>query len=216
MPAKNTIKTYISNGHYHIYNRGVDKRIIFQEDSDYKIFLYYMFIYLAPPSIIQLSYKNLRIALKNGNYYSKIDMLCYTLMPNHFHFLVHQNSEKYITELMRRITNAYTAYFNKKYNRVGPLFQGVYKASLIDKDEYLLYLTRYIHRNSLDVIDYKDNIENYPWSSYKVYLGLEKSSFINPDFILNFFSQKNEFLSYKSFVEFEQQYQLPQNILFEE
>ncbi|RJQ26173.1 hypothetical protein C4577_04060 [Candidatus Parcubacteria bacterium] len=216
MPAKNTIKIYIPNGYYHIYNRGVEKRVIFQDDADYKMFLYYMFIYLAPPSVIQSRYEKLKSALKLGNFYSKVDLLCYTLMPNHFHFLVHQNSEKHITELMRRITNAYTTYFNKRYDRVGPLFQGVYKASLIDRDEYLLYLTRYIHRNSLDVIDYKNKIENYPWSSYRAYLGFEKSSYINTSFVLNFFSQKNEFLSYKSFVEFEQQYQLPQNILFDE
>jgi len=70
-------------------------------------------------------------------------------MENHFHLILKQISRDAITTFMRCIMNSYTKYFNKKYERVGPLFQGKFKALLVDKDEYLLHLTRYIHLNPI-------------------------------------------------------------------
>lgn len=68
-------------------------------------------------------------------------------MPNHFHFLLQQLVEGGVSEFIRRIADSYTRYFNVKHNRIGPLFQGKFKAKLVDKDEYLLQLSKYIHRN---------------------------------------------------------------------
>ena len=96
---------------------------------------------------------------------------------------------------------SYVMYFNKKYQRVGVLFQGRYKAVNVDRDEYLLHLTRYIHLNPFEInsdIDFKE------FSSYKYYMSSKQVSWIKPNIILDYFSVKsNEYKisSYKSFVE---------------
>lgn len=214
MPAKHTIRFYKENGFYHIYNRGVEKRITFQDESDYKIFLYYLFIYLADPELIKKRYPKLKNALKQGNFYSKLVLYSYALMPNHFHLLIRQTEKEHITQFMRRITNAYTTYFNKKYNRVGPLFQGVFKAIQIEKEEYLLHLSRYIHLNPVSL--HKNRPELYPWSSYKTYLEARNSPYVNVDFILGFFSNVTPLLTYKSFVEGNESLELPAEYFLED
>lgn len=214
MPAKNTVRFYTSDSYYHVYNRGVEKRIIFQGASDYKIFLYYLFIYLAPPEIVKKTYPRLRIPLKNGNFHSRLTLHSFALMPNHFHLLLHQKDERNVTDFMKRITNAYTRYFNERYERVGSLFQGVYKAAHITSDEYLLYLSRYIHLNPL-LICGNSGLENYIWSSYRVYLGLQKTTYVNSEYILQFFSNSNSRLSYKDFVEGEDDFLIPEEIMIE-
>src|SRR5258708_1224624 len=108
MPARNVVRNYTEDSYYHIYNRGVEKRIIFLDNQDYKMFLYYLFIYLAPPPIIETIYPNLKFALRQGNFWGEVSLLAYVLMPNHFHFLIHQKDSDSITHFMRRITNAYT------------------------------------------------------------------------------------------------------------
>lgn len=85
-------------------------------------------------------------------------------------------------------------YFNKKYHRVGPLFQGIFKAVDIDNESYLLWLTRYIHRNP-------DNFKNYPYSSYDDYLGSRNTSWINTKIILDYFSS-NPLKKKQNFIEF--------------
>ena len=93
-------------------------------------------------------------------------------------------------------------YFNKRYERIGPLFQGRYKAKLITTDPYLLHLTRYIHRNPLE---HSNDLEN-AYSSYSEYLGKRNTKWIKPDIVLKFFNKKTilelkKINSYKQFVE---------------
>ena len=195
MPARNTIRLYTSDTYYHIYNRGVEKRIVFQDVSDYKMFLYYLFVYLAPKDIVEKTYPDLKIALRNGNFFNKVTLHSYVLMPNHFHLLAHQTEKEYLTKFMRRITNAYTTYFNSKYERVGSLFQGVFKCANIETYEYLLQLSKYIHLNPIPILHPSQKIEDYLWSSYRIYLKLQKTSYIHSSFILNFFSKLIIFLA---------------------
>lgn len=68
---------------------------------------------------------------------ARIELLAYCLMPNHFHFLVKQMEKDAVTRFMRQLTNAYTAYFNRKYDRVGSLFQGKFKDVFVETEEYL-------------------------------------------------------------------------------
>src|SRR5260221_10464697 len=199
MPSPSTIRFYVPHGYYHIYNRGVEKRNIFLDTSDYKIFSYYLFIYLFSPDLVKIVYPDLKIALRNGNFYGRISLLSYALMRNHFHFLLYQTDTEYITAFMRRVTNAYTRYFNTKYERVGSLFQGVFKGIQADTDNYLLQVSKYIHKNPF--ILQKRQLYVYPWSSYPNYLRLQNSSFVQTDTILSFFSKTNQSLSYNSFVE---------------
>lgn len=187
------------------------------DDADYKMFLYYLFVYLAPSSVIELAYPKLKNALKEGNFFSTIVLHSYVLMPNHFHFLLQQKKEDSTTRFMRRITNAYTRYFNEKYSRVGPLFQGVFKAAPIASDEYFLYLSRYIHRNPAIFPEYSENLQDYLWSSYRVYLGIQRSSYVQQDYILQSFSNTNSLLNYKNFVESNKEdNKIPEEYLFEE
>lgn len=199
MPSPTVIRQYIENGYYHIYNRGVEKRLIFLDNQDYRMFLYYLFIYLAPPIAIGHRYPKLKWNLKQNNLSGVITLLAYCLMPNHFHFLVKQGDKEAITKFLRRLTNAYTRYFNNKYDRVGSLMQGKFKSKLVEDDNYLLYLTAYIHRNAANILQER-TLEEYPWSSYSTYRGKRPSLYIDSNTVLGFFSKMNLLLSYESFV----------------
>lgn len=193
MPAKNILKTYIENGYYHLYNRGVEKRIIFEEKSDYVTFLHFLKKYLTADPDCPHSPKTL---------YNRIDLLAYCLMPNHFHLLVKQRDRENIIEFIRKICTNYAMYFNKKYKRIGTLFQGRYKASLIDSNIYLLHLTRYIHQNPLEIIKSWQELITYPYSSYPNYLGIFNQGWIKPEEILTLL--KEEFgprMTYQNFME---------------
>jgi len=210
MPAKNAIKTYVENGFYHIYNRGVEKRKIFQDQQDYNVFLNYLKEYLSPPSkdeeiktifILQgESFKG--IARRPKNYYEKIELVSYCLMPNHFHLLVKQSSKDSMEKFLRSLATRYSMYFNKKHKRVGSLFQGPYKAVLVNEDTYLLHLSRYIHLNPYE---YTKNLTE-AYSSYADYLKLRSTPWVKPEIILKFFNNPTsleiqKFNSYKKFVE---------------
>jgi len=210
MPGRNIVKNYIENGYYHIYNRGVEKRKIFQDEQDYRVLLKYLKEYLSPPQERAKITKTFTLKgstfkgmpRQPNNYFQEIELLAYCLMPNHFHLLIKQKNLFSIKKYMQSLSTRYSMYFNKKYNRTGTLFQGVYKAVLIQNDDYLLHLTRYIHLNPLE---YTSNLAN-AYSSYAEYLRIRKTQWIKPDFVLSFFETKvdpifSKYNSYKKFVE---------------
>ncbi len=169
MPSRNIVKQYEEDAYYHIYNRGVDKRIIFQDEQDY-----HMFLGLLKRHLTRDKEKNSR-GKEYESYAGRVELLSYCLMPNHYHLFFYLNNDiDSIPELMRKVIGTYTQYFNKKYGRVGPLFQGVYKASRITSDPYLLHITRYIHKNPKDYY-------SYPYSSLQYYIGDWKSDWVVPD-----------------------------------
>jgi len=127
----------------------------------------------------------------------------HVLMPNHFHLLVKETSKNGITEFMRRLTTAYSMYFNKRHERVGPLFQGTFKAEHLDTDEYLKYMFAYIHLNPVTLVEAKwkeEGIKNpkrakeylseYKHSSFLDYSGNSRKE--------NVTLSKNEFPEYFS------------------
>lgn len=169
MPSRNVVKQYEEGCFYHIYNRGVEKRQIFLDDQDYK-----MFLGLLKRHLSREKQENNR-GLLYESYAGRIELEAFCLMPNHFHMLIYLNNDtKAIPELMRRVAGAYTAYFNKKYKRVGHLFQGVYKAIKISSDPYLLHISRYIHRNPKDYY-------SWPYSSLPYYIRDWKADWVVPD-----------------------------------
>jgi len=201
------LKQYVEEGYYHIYNRGVEKRKIFLDEQDYKVFLKYLKLYLDPPgklpirkvSIGNNTFQTVPRPLKN--YYDKVKLLSYCLMPNHFHLLIKQTDKKSIELFMRSLATKYSVYFNKKYNRVGSLFQGPYKAVLASDDIYLLHLSRYIHLNPG-----KDSPYRMAYSSYPEYLQKRNTSWIYTKDILSHFktakkTSLKDMLSYQSFVD---------------
>lgn len=218
MPSKNRIKTYVSDSYYHIYNRGVEKRIIFEDDEDYTVFLACLKLYLDPPKPVD---RRFSITLQGpsptdtstqiyapcrqpNNHYGKVELVAYCLMPNHFHLCIKQADRRDMDHFMRSLATKYAMYFNKKYARVGSLFQGRYKAVLIETEEQFTYLTKYIHQNPLKLASYKDRprqLGQYSFSSYPNYLKLRHQSWINPENILTYFSFSNPHNSYQNFVE---------------
>jgi len=217
MAAKNSLKTYSPNCYYHIYNRGVEKRLIFQDEQDYAVFLSYLRTYLLPKdehklqqtlSNPDLNYKERERILKElrlNNFSDEITLLAYCLMPNHFHFLIKQKSSDGIDKFMNSFGVRYTMFFNRKYNRVGSLYQDVYKAVAVESEEQLLYLSSYIHRNPFNSKAGSKEDVLRAWftqpSSYPDYLGQRVTDWIHPDDILVFFSKTNPQLSYQTFVE---------------
>lgn len=211
MPSKNRVKIYAEDSFYHIYNRGVDKRTIFVDERDYGVFLSYLKTYLLPKDIEglhallanpaagpQQKHQASRL-LQLNNFYGDVDLVAYCLMPNHFHFLIHQQSADAIDKFMNSLGTRYAIYFNKRHHRVGTLFQDLYKAVSVTSDEQLLHLSRYIHRNPFSI---EKNGEFRQPSSYPVYLGQTKQPWVHPKDILENFAQEG-FNSYQSFVEIE-------------
>jgi putative transposase len=216
MPARNRIKPYLASSCYHLYNRGVAKQKIYCDDQDYAVFLSYLKNYLEPKDELMLQQiianpksgwkekdKAIKL-LRLNNFFDNIELMCYVLMPNHFHFLIKQKEADAIDRFMNSLCTRYTMYFNKKYKRVGPLFQSVYKAGVMKSDNQLLYLTRYIHRNPL-ALGRQDRVSSrilltYPLSSYSEYIKLRKTAWVYPASILDQFS-KTGCTSYQSFVE---------------
>lgn len=212
MPAKNVIKQYLKNGFYHIYNRGVEKRKIFQDPQDYKVFLSYLKEYLEPSDkeelrnqLIKASWREKDKILKKislNNFSDKIDLLAFCLLPNHFHLLIKQKTERGMESFMKSLSTRYVGYFNKRNKRIGGLFQSIYKAVLVKTDEQLLHLSRYIHCNPLSYkgSTLQDLQEKDEYSSLAAYLGKWNANWLKPKEVLDFFSKtKREHDSYKSF-----------------
>lgn len=202
MPARNSVKVYTQHGYYHLYNRGVEKRDIFLNRQDYTVFLSYLHEYLTPKDIPSLHAQltNLKVAavdkyharrtLRMNNFSEDISLLAYCLMPNHFHLLLKQTTPHTIDRFMNSLGTRYTMYFNKKYKRVGSLYQGVYKAAPILYNNHLLYLSRYIHTQAY---------RTQP-CSYEEYLGKRHTPWVKPDEILHYFFKHYPDLSYETFM----------------
>ncbi|MBU1043081.1 MAG: transposase [Candidatus Omnitrophica bacterium] len=136
-----------SDTFYHITSRGDDRKKIFRTGEDYNKFLTY------------LGKAKERFAFR---------LYAYVLMSNHYHLLI-ETLEPNLSRLMQYINSAYTTYHNLKYKRSGHVFQGRYKSIIVDKDNYFLELSRYIHLNPVRA-KIVEHPEKYQWSSYLVYL----------------------------------------------
>ena len=119
-------------------------------------------------------------------------------MPNHYHILLRQETENGISRFIKNIADSYTKYFNIKNERVGPLFQGQFKSVLVDSDEQLLHVSRYIHLNpyTSHIVKNVKDVVTYPWSSFNEYV-LGNKEHCNPKIILSSFAsgeKYNEFV----------------------
>jgi len=195
---------------YHIFNRGVDKRDIFMDDYDYLTFIHDMYEFndenpvdkaigfqlseVEPPKVgnMEKIYKRYRKVPRKP----LVEILIFTLMPNHYHFMVRQLVDGGIVKFMQKLGTGYTMTFNGKYGRSGALFQGRFKSVLVEKDAHLMYLPHYIHLNSLDLMtlggrtprsagEKMNFLENHRWSSFPDYIGKKNfPSVTERDFIL--------------------------------
>lgn len=171
----------------HVFNRGVEKRIIFLDGKDYRRFLFGMKEFNDKNSTINILRRINKseghpMSLKPENKEALVEIICYCLMPNHFHFILKQLKESGISKFMQKLGIGYTKYFNQKYERSGVLFQGKFKNILIERDNYLNYLRQYIHLNPLELVEstwqeegiknfkrVKEFLENYRWTDCRNY-----------------------------------------------
>ncbi len=194
----------VNGEYYHVFNRGVAYLPTYKRIRDYERFVFSLSYYqhinipckisrlLQLPAddreqiLVNLEQENDRI----------IKIISYALMPNHFHLLVRQEKDKGISSSIKHLTDSYTRYFNTKYERVGPLYQGAFKAVRIETDEQLIHVSRYIHLNPLVsyVVNEKEFL-SYPWSSMKQYMN-PSSSIVYPDPVLAHFKSTDDYLTF--------------------
>lgn len=184
-------------GIYHVFNRGVEKRKIFLKNQDYSRFILaleffnrvdsYLDIWnlIAPkggPGPLLARLENERIK----DFKSLVELLAFCLMPNHFHLIIREIHKGGISLFMNKM-GGYSTYFNRQYNREGPLFQGRYKTVKIESDIQLVNIFSYVHTNPVELVEsewkdlkVKDKksalnfLETYKWSSYHDHVGNSK------------------------------------------
>jgi len=192
---------------YHVINRGSGSQPVFLSKRDYQRFLETFLYYqnknlpLKYSRFLTLS-SNQRQEILNELMKKKkflVEILAYCLMSNHVHLLLKQVGDKGISLFMSNLTNSYTRYFNTKNERKGSLFQGKFKAVLVESDEQLLHVSRYIHLNPYTsyVVKNLKETANYPYSSFEEYLNPNLKGFCEKEIILSNFKSGSK---YKEFV----------------
>ncbi len=179
---------------YHIYNRGVEGRNIFSDARDKDRFLKSMVEFNTKDPVGSLWLLSLqKSAPKKTPRSELVDIVCYCLNPNHFHFILREKIEGGISEFMKRM-GGYTKYFNAKYKRSGVLFQGVCQSRHIDSNEYLLYASAYVNLN-WRVHQLRRETSQLGWDEY---MSGAKDGICKKDIILKQFKNTRE---YRKFAE---------------
>ncbi len=191
MPYRNL--PFMPGCYYHVYNRGNNKRPIFFSTKDYQRFLD-----------------------KLKEYKEKFDLtlIAYSFMPNHFHLELRQNRDTPLSVFVQAMLNSHAKYVSLKYEMVGHVFQGPFKAKLIADESSLLQLSRYIHLNCIKDEIFKlsvplnksrkirqrlvEDLRLFPWSSYREYLERKNPSLVNKEVLLAYFKNAQ---GYQKFVE---------------
>jgi putative transposase len=168
------------DAYYHVMNRGRGRQKIFHSKEYYNAFY---------------------AALDEANQRFGLQILCYCLMPNHYHLLV-KTPEANLSRAMRHINGVYTQRYNRLKKADGPLFRGRYKAIVVEEDSYQLQLSRYIHRNPLEAKLVK-SLDEYPWSSYEYFVNKKSHpAWLYPQEVWSqFHSKRNKHAKYQAFVE---------------
>jgi putative transposase len=192
-------KTIIANGEiYHIFNRSVARQPIFLSNTYYQRALEVLTYYNNLNAPVRYSHfsrlpatsKNEILESLNKENQKLVQILAFCLMPNHVHFLIKEIREKGISTFMRKFQNSYAKYFNTKTERSGSVFQSMFKAVRILTDEQLIHVARYIHLNPVTAFILKDfdQLINYPWCSFSIYIEKNNSDLVNKEVIMGYFS----------------------------
>jgi len=167
---------FIAGQAYHLYNRGVNRQPIFFCKENWGYFIRQVRHYFQP---------------------ELIDILAYCLMPTHYHLMVTLKTDDFSARVMQPFSVSYTKAINRQQDRVGPLFQGPFRAVWVDKDSYLLHLSRYIHLNPV-AAGLAARPEDWAFSSYRDYVGLRDGTLPITDEVLSQFPSRQ---AYREFVE---------------
>jgi len=195
-------KTKFATGEfYHIYNRGVDKRNIFEDPEDFWRFLESMKEFNREDAIGSLyALNNDKEKFRGSASKNKklVNFVAYCLNQNHYHFILEPLVEGGIQKFMHKLSTGYTMYFNDKNKRAGSLFQGRYKSIHIDSNEYLLHLSVYVNLN--DKVHKNLNkpwMAKLPFSSFAEFIGERKEKIIcQQGIVLDQFSSRAKYKIY--------------------
>jgi len=191
--------------YYHVFNRGVNKQLIFHDHTDRIRFLFIV-LYFQSPVILQNISRSVQPFIKHSVFNLDketeqeiiksrfIELASFCLMPNHFHFIIKEVEENGIARYMQRVLNSYTKYYNTRYNKSGHLFQGPYKATHVGSNEQLLHLSSYVHRNPRELKEWFNKESNYQWSSYQDFVNKNRfEQLLVFDIISEQFKSKKEY-----------------------
>ena len=169
---------FVNGNVYHIFNRSISGYRIFNYPDDFKRFIASIKYYQIPRKVSFSTYLKVN-KIKNPVSPSIIgstregpivEIIGFCLMPTHIHLILLQTKDDGISTFMNNLLNSYTRYFNLKIKRKGPLWEGRFKSVLVQTDEQLLHLTRYIHLNPVTAY-IVDRPEQWEFSSYKEFIG---------------------------------------------
>ena len=173
--------TFTQGQYYHIYNRGAGKEQIFFSKGNYEYLLQLM-----------------------KRYYQKygVSVVAYCLMPNHYHFLLRQETDEPLSKFMQVLFNAYAQAVNIEQERSGTLFEGRFRHKRVDKWEYLVMLCRYIHRNPVKA-RLASKPEDWLYSNYQEWIGMMNSDLVDRIFVQDHFPNPEEYIAFVNDVEAE-------------
>ena len=193
---------------YHLHNRGVEKRVIFENDRDKRRFISLLYLCNTTQPIL---WRDIAEVWSFDRPDTLVDIGAYCLMSNHFHLLVKAKDGEGLSRFMQKLQTAYSMYFNLKYRRSGALFQGKFSGHHINNDKYLNYLYCYIHLNpiklqGLSILtdevaklhQHKNFLNSYSYSSYLDYIDLNthcrpERQIIKPENFPDYFSDGIDF-----------------------
>lgn len=201
MPSRKT--PLLTNYIYHIVNRGHYSQPIFLNKWSRRRFIQTVEYYGYSPTplgladFLMLSARRKALCLRHKNVEGKnlVEIYAFCLMSNHFHFLLRQVRDGGIAQFMSLVQNSYTRYFNTKAEKRGSLFEGPFRSVLVETDEQLVHVSRYIHLNpySSGIVSSLPELDTYPWSSWTNYLGEKAHPFVNTKNVLGLFSNAAEY-----------------------
>lgn len=160
--------------YYHVYNRGCNRENIFRSKENYRFLLR-------------------RVREYRDEFH--VTIVAYCLMPNHYHFLLRQDSEVPINMFVQAVFNSYSKAFNKMYNRSGTLFESPFKSIHVGDNNYLIHLCRYIHRNPLQAKLVND-LEEWEFSDYPEWSNKRAGHFIDKQFVESYFKTAQEYIAF--------------------
>jgi len=212
---------FAPNSIYHIYNRGVEKRRIFVDDRDRWRFVQGLFLFndeRAKANLLwrierenagRINFRILREFMEKDEADRKplVRIIADCLMPNHFHLILEELADNGISKFMHKLGTGFAMYFNKRYERVGSLFQGRFKAVHVDNDAYLKNLLVYVNViNPAELIEpnFKEEglkdiesvmsfTKNFVWSTNQEYLGLRDSPIVDKGIVSTLFPTPAEY-----------------------
>ncbi|MEK7563961.1 MAG: transposase [Patescibacteria group bacterium] len=187
-------KNFASGNILHIYNRGNNKEKIFFDNQDHTAFLFRLGLCLGfteeelnKEKLTSMPYSRIRIT---GTVKGDFKLHAFCLMPNHFHLLIEQTKDVPISKLISKLCTSYSKYINKKYKRVGHVFQDKFKAVLIQNNPQLMWISAYMHMNPVKA-KMTQHPREYPWSSYIDFINKRNLTILSKDLIMSTFDEKD-------------------------